>query len=113
MCGMGAMRGGSLRPGRLSIRKAGSGSRRRCIFRLRRLSFISRRAPAGSFRQDEQDVYMIIMKNLVNPVYSLLNATIGSTRVARRAGIRQASNATTNNTIDTPANVSGSVGDTP
>jgi protein SCO1/2 len=46
-------------------------------------------------------------------LYSALSATIGSTRVARRAGTRQANNATTNSTIDTPVNVSGSVGETP
>ena len=46
-------------------------------------------------------------------VYSVRSATIGSTRVARRAGRRHASNATVRSTIDTPVNVSGSVGDTP
>lgn len=45
--------------------------------------------------------------------YSARSATIGSTRVARRAGMRQANNATTNSTIETPVNVSGSVGEMP
>ena len=45
--------------------------------------------------------------------YSARSATIGSTRVARLAGMRQASNATTNSTIETPVNVSGSVGEMP
>ena len=46
-------------------------------------------------------------------LYSDLNATIGSTRVARRAGIKQADTETNIKTIDTPAKVSGSVGETP
>ena len=45
--------------------------------------------------------------------YSDLSATIGSTRVARRAGIKQATTDTIISTNDTPTNVSGSVGDTP
>ena len=45
--------------------------------------------------------------------HSALSATIGSTRVARRAGMRHANNATTKSTIETPVNVSGSVGEMP
>ena len=43
------------------------------------------------------------------PTYSARNATIGSTRAARRAGIQQAKSATPNNTNATPPNVIGSV----
>jgi protein SCO1/2 len=45
--------------------------------------------------------------------YSARSATIGSTRVARRAGMRHANSATPSNTIETPVNVSGSVGEIP
>lgn len=46
-------------------------------------------------------------------LHSLRNATIGSIRVARRAGINIAITATPPNTIATPPNVTGSVGCTP
>src|SRR5262245_38888308 len=42
--------------------------------------------------------------------HSLLNAIIGSTFVARRAGIQQATSATTTNRTVTAVNVGGSVG---
>src|ERR1043166_2614976 len=45
--------------------------------------------------------------------YSYLNATNGSTLVARRAGTRQATKATTASSVVTPANVSGSWAVTP
>ena len=45
--------------------------------------------------------------------YSVLSATMGSTLVARRAGITQAINATTVKRIETATNVNASVGDTP
>src|SRR5262249_23756386 len=45
--------------------------------------------------------------------HSHLNAIMGSTFVARRAGIQQASNATNVNTTATTIKVSGSVGRTP
>ena len=41
--------------------------------------------------------------------HSYLNATIGSTRVARRAGIKLATSATATNTTGTPTNVAESV----
>jgi hypothetical protein len=46
-------------------------------------------------------------------VYSLRSAMTGSTRVARRAGIQQASSATTNSDTPTTPNVMGSVASTP
>src|SRR5262247_511554 len=45
--------------------------------------------------------------------HSHRNATIGSTFVARRAGIQQASSATSASSKATPTNVNGSVGLTP
>ena len=45
--------------------------------------------------------------------YSYLNATMGSTRMARRAGIQQAASATEASRTAIDANVSGSVGLTP
>jgi hypothetical protein len=51
---------------------------------------------------------------MVSPfVYSVRNATIGSTFVARRAGIQQATNATPASSNVTPPKVSGSVAVTP
>jgi hypothetical protein len=47
------------------------------------------------------------------PSYSYLNATNGSTFVARRAGIKLASSATTNNNTETAIKVILSVGVTP
>src|ERR1700679_2846960 len=41
--------------------------------------------------------------------YSYFSATIGSTRIARRAGTQHAASVTTRTRIETPANVSGSV----
>ena len=52
-------------------------------------------------------------KKAQNEAHSVLSAIIGSTWVARRAGIKHASSATTSSTIETPVNVSGSVADTP
>jgi len=52
-------------------------------------------------------------KNAQKETHSVLNAMIGSTWVARRAGIRHASNATMSSTVETPVNVSGSVAETP
>lgn len=46
-------------------------------------------------------------------VYSWRSAIIGSTFVARRAGIQQASNATTSSSVAMTVSVSGSVGLTP
>ena len=45
--------------------------------------------------------------------HSLRRATIGSTRVARRAGMKQARSATPSSTTDTTVNVRGSVAETP
>jgi hypothetical protein len=42
-------------------------------------------------------------------IYSYLNATIGSTLIARRAGIKQATSATPVNNNATPKSVSGSL----
>src|SRR4030088_1570534 len=44
------------------------------------------------------------------PLHSYLNATNGSTFVARRAGMKQANNATTIKPMETVANVARSVG---
>jgi hypothetical protein len=45
--------------------------------------------------------------------YSYRNATIGSTRVARRAGMKQAASATAKSSTATAINVTGSAGRTP
>jgi len=44
--------------------------------------------------------------------YSYLNATMGSTFVARRAGVYEARSATASMTAETTTNVTGSVGRT-
>src|SRR5262245_63353059 len=49
----------------------------------------------------------------IRAIHSLRSETSGSTLVARRAGIQQATSDTSNNTAAMPANVSGSVGRTP
>jgi len=46
-------------------------------------------------------------------IYSLLNASNGSTRTARRAGTRHAASTTASSTPATPTNVKTSVGFTP
>src|SRR5215468_9931998 len=53
------------------------------------------------------------VRNLKSAVYSHLNATIGSTFAARRAGIQQATSATTVSKSAITTNVSGSVALTP
>src|SRR5262249_54131407 len=53
------------------------------------------------------------VRNLKSAVYSHLNATIGSTFAARRAGIQQATSATTLSKSAITTNVSGSVALTP
>src|SRR5262245_51119196 len=50
---------------------------------------------------------------LIHPLHSQRNAIIGSTFVARRAGIQQAASATTSSSKAIPTNVSGSVALTP
>ena len=51
--------------------------------------------------------------DVIHQAYSCLSATIGSIRVARRAGSQHATNATATSSAATPANVIGSVAFTP
>src|SRR5579859_7739947 len=70
---------------------------------------VSRFFHSASEREQTQGSRMLYSGS---PAYSYRRATIGSTRMARRAGMYPASAATAARESATPASVAGSLGDT-